>query len=379
MTSKIIRASLVLMLAAAAALPQTPTAVLSAKESAVLFKRSLQLLESTSAAVPGLVRAGAPILENGRQALISLDGGPAGHTGLTYDLLVNVRAYLALADAVPKPYPFPEEARRQFAELREAVDRMEAHFRASLDAKERQVRSPDRDSLLRYAEANERLAKAPADQRRIVFLGDSITDGWRLNEYFPGREFVNRGIGGQITGQMLGRMKADVIDLQPAGMIVLAGTNDLARGVPVAVVENNLSMIADLADAHKIRPIFTSILPISDYHKDVNPRNEQSKVRPPASIQAINTWLEAFCKQRRYLYVDYFSQMVDANGFLKTDLADDGLHPNPAGYRVMAPMALEAIDKLAGLKAPETTTPERQTQKKKDPFWKRTYPSQPKK
>jgi lysophospholipase L1-like esterase len=324
-----------------------PNALLSARDASALFQRSVQLIESTSATVPGLVRAAAPILENARQAVTNLETGPAGHSGQVYDLLTNVRAYLSLSDSVPKPFPFPEEGRKQFAELREAAAQMEAYFRASLDQKERQLRSPDRDNLRRYADADAKQARPAPGEKRIVFLGDSITDGWRLNEYFPNRDFVNRGIGGQITGEMLGRMKADVIDLKPAAMLVLAGTNDIARGVPVAAIENNLTMIADLAELYKIKPMFASVLPISDYHKDVNPRYEMTKVRPPSTIVELNRWLEAFCKQRHYPYIDYFSKMVDPSGYMRADLADDGLHPNSAGYRVMGPIAVESIDRLS--------------------------------
>lgn len=335
-------------------------ALLPASEASALYLRSLQLLESTSAAVPGLVRAAAPVLENARQARQNLETGPPGHSGLTYDLLVNLRAYLALADSMPKPYPFPEEARRQFAELRDAVERIESHFRATLDQKELLLRSPDRDNLRRYAEADARLLKAAPGEKRVVFLGDSITDGWRLNEYFPNRDFVNRGISGQITSEMLARMKADVIDLKPAGVLVLGGTNDIARGYALSTIENNLTMIADLADHYKIKPLFASVLPVSDYHKDVNPRYEMTKLRAPSSIIELNRWLEAFCKVRHYAYVDYFSQMVDPAGYLKTDLADDGLHPNSAGYRVMGPIAVEAIDRNiarpAGVAAPAAIT-----------------------
>jgi lysophospholipase L1-like esterase len=347
---RIFSLALIAVLATAAYAQQNP--LLSARDAAELYKRSLQLLESTSAAVPGLVRAAAPVLENARQAQQNLENGPPGHAGLTYDLLTNLRAYMALADSLPKPYPFPEEGRRQFAELRDAVERIESHFRASLDLKERQLRSPDRDNLRRYADADAKLLKVVPGDKRIVFLGDSITDGWRLNEYFPNRDFVNRGISGQITAEMLDRMKADVIDLKPAAMLVLAGTNDIARGVPLSTIENNLTMIADLADHYKIKALFASVLPISDYHKDVNPRYEMTKLRPPSSILELNRWLEAFCKQRHYPYVDYFSQMVDPGGYMKADLADDGLHPNSAGYRVMGPIAMDAIEHNVGRPAP---------------------------
>jgi lysophospholipase L1-like esterase len=174
-------------------------------------------------------------------------------------------------------------------------------------------------------------------------LGDSITDGWRLNEYF-GLDFVNRGISGQIAGQMLGRIEADVIALKPAAVVVLAGTNDIAYGVPLGTIENNLTAIAELAEAHGIRLLLASLLPISDYHADQNPAYEMSRQRPPETIRALNDWIRRFCRQRNCTYVDYFAEMVDQNGYLKAELSDDGLYPNPAGYRVMAPVALAAVD-----------------------------------
>lgn len=344
-------------LAAAAALcawtaQAQPNALMANADAASLYKRAVQLIESTSAAVPGLARAGAPVLENARQALYNLESGPQGHSGLTHDLLVNLRAYLALSDSLPKPYPFPEEGRRQFNELRDAVDRVESHFRALLDQKETLLRGADRDNLRRYDEANEKLPRPSTDQPRVVFLGDSITDAWRLNEYFPGRDFVNRGISGQITGQMLARMKADVIDCKPAAVLVLGGTNDIARGVPLSTIYGNLTMIADLADLYKVKVIYASVLPVSDYHKDVSPRFEMTKARPPATILALNRWIQNFCKQRGYVYADYFPALADDKGYLKSDLADDGLHPNSAGFRVMAPIALEAIDRAVAAPKP---------------------------
>ncbi len=213
--------------------------------------------------------------------------------------------------------------------------------------KEAQLRDPDRDALQRYAEANLKIGAPQPGAQRVVFLGDSITDLWRLNEYFPPeRDFVNRGISGQITGQMLGRMKADVIDLKPALVLVLAGTNDIARGVPVKTIQDNLTMIADLAAANKIKPLFASLLPVSDYHKADDPLYERSRRRPPETIRAVNDWLRKFCRDRNLPYVDYYAQLVDASGFLKTDVSDDGLHPNSKGYRLMAPVVQEVLDKL---------------------------------
>jgi lysophospholipase L1-like esterase len=333
--------------AAAIALAQGGGALLPNPEALKLETRAVQLMESTGVAVPGLARAGAPALENARQSLISLETAPQ-NAGQTYTFLNNARAYLAVADTVPKPFPFSEEGRRQFGELREAVDRIDSHFRALLDLKEEQLRNPDRDNLKRYAEANARLGAPSPERPRVVFLGDSITDFWRLNEYYGSdRDFVNRGISGQITGEMLGRMEADVIDLKPRLVLLLAGTNDIGRGIALNAIENNLSMIADLATAHHIEPMFASVLPISDYHQDANPQYRRSVQRPPARILELNAWLKNFCEQRHFRYVDYYAALVDKSGFLQADLADDGLHPNGKGYRLMAPIALEAIDSEA--------------------------------
>ena len=337
-----IRFAVVFVALASAAWPQT-RALLSTRDSLQLCDRAVQLMESTSAAVPDLGRAGAPAIEKARQEVVNLKFSPQ-NGGSTYAFLNAARGFLALSDAVAKPFPFPEEAHRQFTELRAAVDRLDSHFRALLDLKETQVRPADRDRLTRYAEANQMLAPPVPGRPRVVFLGDSITDGWRLNEYFGDRDFVNRGISGQITGEMLGRMKADVIDLKPEAMIVLAGTNDIARGVPVAAIQNNLTMIADLAAFHKIKPMFASVLPVSDHHKGVNPANERSKQRPPATILELNIWLKSFCARRNFTYVDYFPALADQAGMLAAELADDGLHPNAKGYRLMAPIALAAID-----------------------------------
>jgi len=238
-------------------------------------------------------------------------------------------------------------------ELRDALARAESHFHALIALKDQQLRSADRDNLARYAEANARVTAPVAGRPRVVFLGDSITDAWRLNEYFPDRDFMNRGISGQITGQMLGRMESDVIRLQPAAVVVLAGTNDIARGVPLGTIEDNLTMIADLADAYKIKTILASVLPVSDYHKDVNPNYEMTRPRPPASIRALNDWIKTFCGKRNLTYLDYYSDMVDASGQLKAELADDGLHPNSLGYRIMAPVAQAVIERAVSAEPPK--------------------------
>ena len=187
--------------------------------------------------MPELNRAGEPLIENARQAAKFLHDRD-GHLPTTYSFLTNLRAYVLLADSVPKPFPFPEEAAKQLAELRNLLARIDSHFSALLAAREAELRNPDRDELKRYAEANTKLPPAQSAKPRIVFLGDSITDEWRLNQYFPEQDYLNRGIGGQITGQLLGRFKADVIDLNPKAVLILAGTNDLSRNVPIPAIEN---------------------------------------------------------------------------------------------------------------------------------------------
>jgi lysophospholipase L1-like esterase len=336
------RFALVLVLGVSALAQSRP---LNRKEAVTMYQQIVHLLDATSVAVPELGRAAAPLVENARQDAKALQTTTFDHSAVLYRFLSYLRVYLGLSDALPKPYPFAEDARKQLLALRDQYDRLEAHFRALLESKETRLRGADRDNLARYSEANRTLGPPKPGEKRVVFLGDSITDGWRLNEYFPDKPYVNRGIGGQITGEMLGRMKADVIDLQPAAVVILAGTNDLARGVPLSVIQNNLAMMADLAVANGIQPIFASILPVHDYHKDQDPGYERSPQRPPASILAMNKWIQELCRRRGYTYLDYFSAMVDENGFLKAELADDGLHPNAAGYRVMGPLAQAAIDR----------------------------------
>jgi lysophospholipase L1-like esterase len=318
---------------------------LPANEAAKLYVQIAELMEAGSVAVPELARAAAPLVENVRQSAHALQvGSTREHSGVLYQLLTNARIYLQIADALPKPPAFAADARKQLDALRQAVDLVDAHFRATLDDKEQRLRGADRDELARYQDENRLLSPPAANEQRVVFFGDSITDAWKLNQYFPGKPYINRGISGQITGEMLGRMQADVIALQPEAMVILAGTNDLARGVAISTIKNNLTMIGSLAEQAGIKPIFSSILPVSDYHKDVNPNYERVPGRPPEKIRELNAWLATMCKARGFRYLDYFTAMVDADGYIRAELADDGLHPNGEGYKIMAPLAQAALD-----------------------------------
>ena len=303
-----------------------------------------ELMEAGGVAIPDLQRAAAPVIENTRQTCSQLRLR-AGRAEITYSLLTNLRAYLALADSVPKPFPFPEAAQKQLTELRDDATRLDAHFRALIELRDRQLASPDPANLARYAEANRKLPAPAAGKPRVVFFGDSITDFWHLNEYFPDSDYINRGIAGQTSGQLLQRMKNDVIDLHPEAVMIMIGTNDLVREIPVTAIEGNYQILADMAAAYKIKVIFASVTPVSDYHKDQEPTYERTPQRPPVLIKALNEWLQKFCSERGYFYVDYFTATVDPAGQFQAEMSDDGLHPNAKGYRVMAPLAAAAIHK----------------------------------
>ncbi|MBM3796627.1 MAG: hypothetical protein FJW31_21800 [Acidobacteria bacterium] len=344
--------SLMAMTMVVAAQQPAASPVLSNPATLGTMSRVVQLMESTATTAPGLARAAEPLLENARQGVISLRVAASPQDGgLLHDFLHNARGYLALSDSLPKPEPFPEEGRKQYNELRESVDRLSTHFRALLTLKETQIRGADLDNFSRYREANQ--TQSPATPGRVVFYGDSITDGWRLNEYFPGRDYVNRGISGQITSQMLARMLPDVVANKPRAMVFLGGTNDIARGAELTTIQTNITSIADLADKHSIKSILASILPVHDYNKDQNPAWEMTKRRPLEQIRAMNDWIKSFCAKRGYTYLDYFTPMLDDAGVLKKDLAQDGLHPNAAGYKEMAALVQSAIDRtLPGQTAP---------------------------
>ncbi len=316
------------------------------KEASELATRMVQLMESTAVAVPALVRAGEPVTQSAQMTLTAMLQTPR-NPALTWQFMNEMKAYLALSDTLPRPYPYPAAADRQYAELREGVERFQQHFEALLAAQNTadQGRAADPNGLSRYAEANTKLLPAESSPR-VVFLGDSITDSWRLNEYFTGRAFVNRGIGGQTTSQMLARFRQDVISLSPKVVVILGGTNDIANGIAPHQIEDNLAMMGDLAKAHGIKVVFASITPVNDYHKDADPRYETTKSRPPATIREINAWIQSFCMSGGFAWMDYYAALADTAGQMAVDYSDDGLHPNAKGYRMMSPVVTATIDRI---------------------------------
>lgn len=210
-----------------------------------------------------------------------------------------------------------------------------------------QARLLDFANYARYREANSKLALPAKDEKRIVFMGDSITDGWKLKEYFPNQPYVNRGIGGQTTPQMLIRFRPDVIDLKPKVVVILAGTNDISSYPGPNVLDGikaNLASMVDLAHANGINVVLATVMPVSDYNKNAaGAQIVRTVIRPPAQINELNKWIKQFCTARKLVYLDYFSAMADDKGLLKEDIANDGLHPNAKGYELIKPLAENAI------------------------------------
>jgi acyl-CoA thioesterase I len=207
------------------------------------------------------------------------------------------------------------------------------------------IYTDDFGQLARYRKENEALGAPKAGENRVIFLGDSITDYWKLPDYFPGKPYVvfNRGVDGQSTPEMLVRFRQDVIDLHPKVLVMLAGTNDVAGFTGRTRdedIEANYASIAELARMHGIRVVFASLLPVNEYTEDAK---ESFALRPHERILALNRWLKDYCATNGFVYLDYYSAVLDDKGMLRRELSEDGLHPNAAGYKIMAPLADKAI------------------------------------
>ena len=211
------------------------------------------------------------------------------------------------------------------------------------------ARLRDWANMARYREANRTLAAPARSDARVVFMGDSITDGWqqpRYGGFFPGKPYVDRGISGQTTPQMLLRFRRDVIDLQPKAVVILAGTNDIAGNTGPMTneeIQGNLASMSELAHAHNIKVVFSSVTPVSEYHVASPRAVPQTTARPMERIKALNEWVKSYAAAHGDVYLDYFSAMVDDKGLMKTELTEDDLHPNAKGYAIMGPLAEAAI------------------------------------
>jgi lysophospholipase L1-like esterase len=210
-----------------------------------------------------------------------------------------------------------------------------------------QAENSDWANLGYYKKRNRELGLPDENEKRIVFMGDSITEEWGnlYPEFFSGKNYINRGIGGQTTPQMLIRFKPDAIDLKPDAIVILAGTNDIAGNTgpsTVRMITDNIFSMAELGKAHEIKVVLASILPVYQYSwvDDV--------LDPPSMIDSVNRKIKEYVENQGLVYLDYYSSMVDDRKGLKLDYTGDGVHPNEAGYKVMSAIAddiiLQALD-----------------------------------
>ena len=213
------------------------------------------------------------------------------------------------------------------------------------------ARMRDWPQIARYHDANRAVIKPD-----VIFMGDSITDFWpqpRFGAFFPGKSYVGRGVSGQTTPQMLIRMRPDVIALKPKVVVILAATNDIAGNTGAMTdeqIEGNLASMAELASANLIKVVLSSITPVSNYHLSNPNAAPQTTSRPLTRVRAINDWMREYAAAHKHVYLDYFSAMIDDKGLLKAELSGDDLHPNAAGYAIMAPLAEAAIQKATATK-----------------------------
>ncbi len=210
------------------------------------------------------------------------------------------------------------------------------------------IQAQDWAGLNRYRDANEKLAAAESGEKRVVFMGNSITDSWYKfwPELFSEKPYINRGISGQTTPQMLIRFRADVINLNPSAVIILAGTNDIAGNTGPSTLEmilDNLISMAELARANNIQVILSSVLPVFDYPW-------KPGLEPAEKIVTLNEMIKNYADKNGMIYLDYYSGFVDERKGFKNEYTTDGVHPNEAGYQIMAPLAEEAIKKALNKK-----------------------------
>ncbi len=195
--------------------------------------------------------------------------------------------------------------------------------------------------LAHFKDADAKLSPPAAGENRVVFMGDSITEGWHLDQSFPGKPYVNRGISGQTTPQMVLRFHQDVVNLKPKVVVILAGINDIAGNTgPMSLddIENNLAAMGEMATANGIKVVFCSVLPAYDF-----PWNPGQF--PAQKIITLNDWIKSYVASKNYIYVDYYTPMKDDRGGLPATLSRDGVHPNAAGHAIMEPLVKAGIEK----------------------------------
>jgi lysophospholipase L1-like esterase len=205
------------------------------------------------------------------------------------------------------------------------------------------MHAQDWANLAKFATDNAALAPPAPGEKRVVFMGNSITIGWleKRPDFFKGKPYINRGISGQTTPQMLIRFRQDVIALHPAVVVIMAGTNDIAGNTgpsTLEMIENNLASMAELAAANGIRVVLSSVLPVYDYPW-------RKGLQPAEKIIVLNAWIKEYAQKKGFVYLDYFSHVVDEQHGFNSEYTYDGVHPNEAGYKIMEPLVEKAIAK----------------------------------
>ena len=208
------------------------------------------------------------------------------------------------------------------------------------------VSAQDWANLSKYREDNAKLALTSSSENRIVFMGNSITEDWKTfhPEFFLGKAYINRGISSQTTPQMLLRFRADVINLNPELVIILAGTNDIAGNTgpsSIEMIAHNIISMAELAMINDIKIILCSVLPVYDY-------TWKPGLNPVGKISALNEIIRDYAQNNGIMYLDYYSSMVDDRKGLTEDYTYDGVHPNKLGYTIMESLLKTAIDATLG-------------------------------
>lgn len=201
----------------------------------------------------------------------------------------------------------------------------------------------DWPNLKRYQEENAKLAAPAAGENRVVFMGNSITEGWKNSspQFFSANPYICRGISGQTTPQMLIRFHQDVVALKPKVVVMLCGINDIAGNTgpsTLEMIEDNIAAMAEIAKANKIRVVLSSVLPAFAFPW-------KPGMEPAQKVIDLNKWIKAYADEHKYTYVDYFSAMKDERNGLPKNLAEDGIHPTKAGYAIMEPLVQAAIAK----------------------------------
>ena len=198
-------------------------------------------------------------------------------------------------------------------------------------------------NLKRFQQENSELLLPKANEHRVIFMGNSITEGWLSirPEFFKNKPYVNRGISGQTTPQMLLRFRQDVINLKPSTVVLLAGINDIAENTGPSTIEmiaNNIISMAELAKANQIKVIICSVLPANNFPW-------RKGIKPAEKVRKLNVILQLYSYKNKLAYVDYYSAMVNDSHGLKKELGEDGIHPNKKGYLIMEPILEKAIKK----------------------------------